>query len=146
MSPLNLTTIKKSVSLLLCLTLFACSSTEQVRNNELPESSYGQGYVDTNFPHSQFTPISKMSIKKPSNSDHQLMMSLLNRPMTADQAMMLAFAQERASYANTFANYTNNGVIIKGDKDSENPSNRTKHAYAQYIAQDINSVLISAPQ
>ncbi len=143
---LNLTTIKKSVSLLLCLTLFACSSTEQVSNNELPENSYEQAYVSTNFPHRQFTPISKTSIKKPLNSDHNLMMSLLNRPMTADQAMMLAFAQERVSYANTFANYTNNGVIIKGDKASDNPSNRTKHAYAQYIAQDINAVLISAPQ
>jgi len=145
MYSLNLTTIKKSVSLLLCLTLFACSSTEHV-SNKLPKNSYGQTYVGTNSPHSQFTPISKTSIKKTLNSDHQLMMSLLNRPMTADQAMMLAFAQERVSYANTFANYANNGVMIKGDKASENPSNRTKHAYAQYISQDINAVLISAPQ
>ncbi|WP_114325179.1 hypothetical protein [Candidatus Colwellia aromaticivorans] len=146
MYSLNLTTAKKSVSLLLCLTLFACSSTEQVSNNQLSDNGYTQGYVDTNFSHSQCTPISKGSLKKPLNSDHQLMMSLLNRPMTADQAMMLAFAQERENYANTFANYANNGVMIKGDKASDNSSNRTIHAYTQQIDQDINAVLISGSQ
>jgi len=142
---LNLTTVKKSISILFCLTLFACSSTEQSSNRQLSENSYAQGYVSTNFPHSQFTPISRGSIKKSLNSDHQLMMSLLNRPMTADQAMMLAFAQERVSYADTFANYANNFVIIKGDKASDSSSHRTMHAYAPQIEQDINAVTISAP-
>lgn len=146
MFSLNLTTVKKSVSLLLCLTLFACSSTEQVNNDQLADNSYAQRYDSTNFPHSQFTPIGKGSIKKPLNSDHQLMMSLLNRPMTSDQAMMLTFAQERARYTNSYSAYANNGVMIKGDKASDNSSNRTEHVYAQLISQDINAVLISAPQ
>lgn len=146
MYSLNLTTAKKSICLLLCLTLFACSSTEQVPSSQLLDNDYFQGYVSTNFPHSQFTPINKDSIKKPLNSDHQLMMSLLNRPITADQAMMLAFAQERSSYVNTLANYSYDGVIIKGDKASDSSRNRTKHVYAQQITQDINSVSINAPR
>ena len=146
MYSLNLMTAKKSVSLLLCLTLFACSSTEQVGTNNLLDNSYGQSEKEANFPRSQFSPINKDSIKKPLNSDHQLMMSLLNRPMTADQAMMLAFAQERASYANTFANNANNAVMIKGDKSSDSSNNRAEHVYAQLISQDINAVSISAPQ
>ena len=31
-------------------------------------------------------------------SDHHLMMSLLNRPVTQDQQLMLAFANQQASY------------------------------------------------
>ncbi|MBL4765601.1 MAG: hypothetical protein JKX67_10055 [Colwellia sp.] len=146
MYPLNLTTIKKSVCLLLCLTLFSCSSTEQINNNLLSDNGYAQGYVGTNFFHSRFTSINKASIKKSLNSDHQLMISLLNRPMTADQAMMLAFEQERASYANTFANYAHNGITIKGGKASGNSSSRTLHAYALQIFQDMNAVSIHAPQ
>ena len=34
-------------------------------------------------------------VKKPLIADHHLMMSLLNRPVTEDQKMMLAFAQQR---------------------------------------------------
>lgn len=146
MISLNLIAVKKSISLFLCLTLFACSSTEQVNNEPLADNSYAQYYDSSNFPHSQFTPISKHSIKKPLNSDHQLMMSLLNRPITADQAMMLDFAQERARYTSSYSNYADNGVMIKGDKISDNSSNRTEHVYAQLISQDINAVSISAPQ
>jgi hypothetical protein len=142
----NLIVVKRSIGLLLCLSLFACSSTEQVNNEQLSDNSYAQHYNSSNFPHSQFTPISKHSIKKPLNSDHQLMMSLLNRPMTDDQVMMLAFAQERARYASSYSHYASNAVMIKGDKASDSSSNRTGHAYAQLISQDINSVSISAPQ
>jgi len=146
MVSLNLIAVKRSISLLFCLTLFACSSTEQVNNEQLSDNSYAQHDNNSNFPHSQFTPISKHGIKKPLNSDHHLMMSLLNRPMTEDQAMMLAFAQERAEYANSYSHYANNAVMIKGDKASDSSSNRTEHAYAQLISQDINAVSISAPQ
>ena len=146
MYSLNLANAKKSVSLLLCLTLFACSSTEEISNNQLSDNGYAQGYVGTKYPHNQFTPISKAGIKKPLNSDHQLMMSLLNRPMTADQSMMLAFAQERANYTNNFTNHANNAVTIKGDKASDNSTNRTEHVYAQLISQDINAVSINGPQ
>jgi hypothetical protein len=71
------------------------------------------------------------------------MMSLLNRPITADQVMMLAFAQERANDTNNFANYVNNAVMIKGDKTSDNSSGRTEYVYAQLISQDINAVSIT---
>lgn len=134
------------MSLLFCLTLAACSSTQETSNNQLTSNGYSQGYIGTNYSHTQFTPISKSSIKKPLNSDHQLMMSLLNRPMTADQAMMLAFAQERASYANTFANNVQNGIFIKGSKASDTTTHRAQHVYAQQISQDINGVSISAPK
>jgi len=146
MYSLSLTAVKKSVSLLLCLTLFACSSTEQVSSNQLSNNGYAQSALGTNYSHSQFSPINKDSTKKSLNSDHHLMMSLLNRPMTTDQAMMQTFAHERESYTNTFASYANNGVAIKGDKKLENSSNRSKHIYAQLISQDINAVSISAPQ
>lgn len=146
MYSLNLTTVKKSISLLLCLTLFACSSTEQVSNINLSDNTYTQSYVSTNYFHNKFTTIESGSIKKPLSSDHQLMMSLLNRLMTEDQAMILAFAQERASYTSTFDNFSNNAVIIKGDKASENSNHRSKHVYAQQISQDINAVSITAPQ
>lgn len=143
MYSLNLITVKRSISLLLCLTLFACSSTEQVNNYPLSDNSYTQEYVKTSFPHNQFIPISKDSIKKPLNSEHQLMMSLLNRPVTADQAMMLAFSQERTDYSDSFSNYANKGIMIKGDITSDNSNDRTEHVYAQLISQDINSVSIS---
>lgn len=145
MNLLNLTTIKKIVSLLLCLTLFACSSTEQGDHKALSDNGYDQISMN-NFSHGNSSYSDKDTIKKPLNSDHQLMMSLLNRPMTADQAMMLTFAQERARYTNTFANNADNGIAIKGDKKSDPSSSRAKHVYAQLISQDINAVSITASQ
>ena len=139
----TLSVIKSSISLLFCLSLFACSSTEQVNESYFVDNGYSQGFVSENFSHSQFTPVNENTIKKSLPSDHHLMMSLLNRPITADQAMMLAFAQERASYSNAYANYA---VQIKGDKSSDDPNNKTEHAYAKLISQDINAVSISAPQ
>lgn len=145
LSYLNLSTIKKSISLLFCLSLFACSSTEQVNyatsNNNFFDDGYSRGFVNDNFSHTQFTPINKNMIKKAMNSDHQLMMSLLNRPVTADQAMMLAFEQERANYSYPFSNYA---VEIKGDKSSDKSNNRANNAYAKLISQDINAVNIIA--
>lgn len=146
MYSLNLSNIKKVASLLFCTTLFACSSTEQVNNKQLSDNTNSQSYINTSFTHTQFTPINKESVKKPLYSDHQLMMSLLNRPMTADQAMMLSFAKERAYYSSSLSNYANNGVMIKGSKASDNSSTRAKHVYAQLISQDINAVSITAPQ
>lgn len=135
--------IKNSISLLFCLSLFACSSTEQISENYFSDNGYAQGFVSKNFSRNQFTPMNENTIKKSLPSDHQLMMSLLNRPITADQAMMLAFAQERVSYGNTYTNY---GVQIRGDKSSDDPNNITEHAYAGLISQDINAVSISAPK
>jgi hypothetical protein len=139
----TLSFIKRSISLLFCLSLFACSSTEQVSESYFTDNGYTRGYVSESFSHSQFTPSNKNTIKKALPSDHYLMMSLLNRPVTADQAMMLAFAQERASYSNTYSSYA---VQIKGDKSSDTPNNKTVHAYAALISQDINAVSITAPK
>ena len=102
---INLLTIKRSISLLCCLFLFACSSTEQVSNNYFMEHDYYRGFVSENYSHTKFTTTNKNTIRKTLHSDHQLMMSLLNRPITADQAMMLAFEQERSNYSYPFANY-----------------------------------------
>ena len=76
-------------------------------------------------------------------SDHHLMMSLLNRPVTEDQKMMLAFAQERESYRNEMFV---NAVSIKGPKFTDNNNNRVQHIYAALIERDINSVIIIAAE
>jgi len=137
LSYLNLLPIKNCISLLFCLFLFACSSTEQVNNNYFSDNGYVRGVVSNNF-HNQFTPTNRNSIKKELPADYQLMMSLLNRPITTDHAMMLAFAQERASY-NIY------GVEIKGVKSSSESNYRSVNAYTSLLSQDINAVNISAP-
>ena len=135
---------KSSISLFLCLSLFACSTTEQVNESYFSDNGYAEGFVSSNFTHSQFTPMNKNTMKKSLPSDHQLMMTLLNRSITADQAMMLAFEQQRNDlYSSPFANYA---VQIKGDKSSDYPSDKTDHAYAKLISLDINAVRISAPK
>jgi len=137
LSYLNLPTIKNSISLFLCLFLFACSSTEKFSNNYFSDNGYARGFINENF-HNQFTTANRDTIKKPLPADYQLMISLLNRPMTGDQAMMIAFAQERASY-NIY------GVEIKGEKSSDESNTRTENAYTKLISQDINAISISAP-
>lgn len=91
---------------------------------------------------------SKVAVeKKPLTSDHQLMLSLLNRPITQDQQMMLAFAKQSDNFQNP---YFVNAVLIKGEKSSDENSktnnNRVKHSFSQLIAQDFNSVRISGPK
>jgi len=84
--------------------------------------------------------------KKPLVSDHYLMLSLLNRPMTADQQMMLAFAQQGENYQSP---YFVNVVTIKGPKNNstanQSATTRIQHTYSHLIAQDFNSVQISGP-
>ena len=82
-------------------------------------------------------------VKKPLISDHHLMMSLLNRPVTEDQKMMLAFAQQREKYSNAIFI---NSVSIKGPKDSDENPHRTQHVYAALIERDVNSVSIIAAE
>ena len=132
---------KNIMSLLFCCALFACSSTEHVNNVSFSDNGYQQGYVASNYSHTQFTPINANSNKKPLPSDHQLMMSLLNRPMTEDQAMMLAFSEQR-TYQNS---PSTGGVLIKGSKASDQDAQPSSSMYADLIAQDINAVTISAP-
>ena len=82
-------------------------------------------------------------VKKPLISDHHLMMSLLNRPVTEDQRMMLAFAQQRERYTNDIFVNT---VSIKGPKDSDVDTSRTQHVYAALIERDTNSIRIIAAE
>ena len=144
---LSLSTVsvfKASISFLLCLSLFSCSTTEQVNENYFSDDGYIEGFVSDNFTHSQFTPMNKNTIKKSLPSDNLLMMTLLNRTIPADQAMMLAFEQQRNDlYANPYENYA---VQIKGDKSSDYSSDATEHAYAKLISLDINAVRITAPK
>jgi hypothetical protein len=128
--------------MLLCLFLFACSTIKNVNNNNFVDNRYDNSRINGHFSHAQFTPINKSTIKKRISSDHQLMMSILNRPITADQAMILAFKQERASYGPYFSNYA---VKIRGDKNSDTTNARSENAYTQLISQDINAIDISAP-
>jgi len=113
-----------------------------MNNNYFSDNGYARGFISENF-HTQFTAANKDTIKKPLSSDHQLMMSLLNRSMTGDQAMMMAFAQQRASYGGAFSNYA---VEIKGDKSSDTSNLRSTNAYAKLISQDIHAVRVGAPQ
>jgi hypothetical protein len=142
LSRLKLLNIKNSISLLFCLFLFACSSTEQTNNNDYLDNSQTNGYYNSKFTHTQFATVNNNTIKKTLHSDHHLLMSLLNRPITADQAMMLAFAQERADYSYPFSNY---GTEIKGEKESDSTNMRSTNPYYQLISQDTNAMKISAP-
>ena len=80
--------------------------------------------------------------KKPLISDHYLMLSLLNRAMTQDQQMMIAFAEQREQYQFP---YFVNAVEMKGPKSEDFPVKRAKNSYSNLIAQDFNSVQISGP-
>lgn len=98
-------------------------------------------YFANEFSHNEFTNYQKDSIKKPASTDQQLLLLLLNRPMPEDQRMMLAFAQRQANY---FPDSSPIGVQIKGEKESQASNIRAISPYAQAIAQDSNSVSISA--
>ncbi len=137
----NIPAIQKSISILFCLSLCACSSTGKINNNYFSDTGYARGFISENF-HTLFTAANKDTIKKPLSSDYQLMMSLLNRSMTGDQEMMMDFAQKRANYGDSFSNYT---VEIKGDKSSDTSSFRTKSVYAKLISQDMHAVRVGAP-
>ena len=88
------------------------------------------------------TPVVKID-KKPLVSDHHLMMSLLHRPITEDQKMMLAFAQQRQRYSNDIFV---NAVSIRGPKASDENTSRTQHVYAALIERDVNAVSIVAAE
>jgi len=102
-----------SIAIFIVTLLTACSSTQKVAIN-----------------------------KKALISDHYLMLSLLNRAMTQDQQMMLAFAKQRQLHQSA---YFVNAVAIKGPKQLNSATKRLQHSYSKLIAQDFNSVQISGP-
>jgi len=102
--------------LLLLLTTVACSSTKTVKIE-----------------------------KKPLISDHYLMMSLLDRPMTQDQQLMLAFAKQQDTYQQTHMPMFVNAVMIKGERTQDTSSQRSSGIYSSLIANDINSISVTGP-
>lgn len=145
------TSLLPFLSLICCLALTACSSTQNsysdssllnTSNTPINNGYYAKSFTATT---TVFEAHSADSVKKAAFSDHQLMLTLLNRPITADQAMMQNFERERAQYAHS---YYAQKVEIKGDRNSDNHSQNTQkraqHAYAHLINQDINSVAISS--
>ncbi|GLX76914.1 hypothetical protein tinsulaeT_02540 [Thalassotalea insulae] len=80
--------------------------------------------------------------KKPLISDHHLMMSMLNRPMTGDQKIMLAFARQQDSYQHQIAPVFVNAIYIRGEKSSDNEISPSQGIYSALIAQDINAIRI----
>jgi|GEM_PF-1010713 len=86
------------------------------------------------------TPKKAELVKKPLVSDHYLLMSLINRPVTTDQQIMLAFAkQQETAYGNVFVNT----VSIKGPTliDNSAPTN----TYSELIANDVNAISLQGP-
>lgn len=127
------------MALLISLSLFSCSNTDQ-----------SISYYQSDFEKTVFVPMSDSTMKKPLRSDHQLMMSLLNRPITADQAMMLAFSQQKQIEILNSTNLYVNYVSIKGEKAGETTVNNGKQTrptsiYSTLIASDINAISIMAP-
>lgn len=83
------------------------------------------------------TPKTAKLTKKPLVSDHHLLMSLINRPVTADQQIMLAFEKQRESnYNDIFVN----AVSIKGPKLIDN--SEPLYFYNHIINNDVNAVSI----
>jgi len=86
------------------------------------------------------TPKAEKLVKKTLVSDHYLLMSLLNRPIPADQQMMLAFAKQReVEYGAIFVN----AVSIKGPKFIDNSN--SLNTYSSLISNDVNSIGLQGP-
>ena len=113
----------KTLAVLLALILSACSST-------------------SNLTHESFS-----LEKKPLTTDHQLLLSLLNRPLPEDQLMMMQFAKNNA-LANNYSdeNFSVNYVNIRGDRTEDMTAISIPLAYSQLVYQDQNSIAIGAPR
>lgn len=86
------------------------------------------------------TPKEVKLVKKPLISDHYLLMSLLNRPTTPDQQMMLAFTEQRElAYGGIYVN----SVSIKGPKYIDNSS--PEYIYRALMNNDQNSISLQGP-
>lgn len=77
--------------------------------------------------------------QKTAVSDHQMMVTLLNRPLTKDHQMMLSL---RNSHLEDNQQY----VLIKGEKNTDESFQRVTHPYQRQIKDDQNSVLIAPPR
>jgi len=121
--------------ILVALSLFSCSNTAHLSKEPMVN------YHQSTFEKTIFKPVNEDTVKKSFSSDHYLMMSLLNRPMTADRRMMLAFTQQEQNKTSALVNF----VSIRGDNKQENNQNHNSpvNQYSALIAKDINSISIS---
>lgn len=76
-------------------------------------------------------------------SDHQRMLSLINRPVPQDQVMMLAFSQKRMNETNY--PYVN-AVEIRGNKADDQMIITQNTVYTTYINNDMNAVNVTGPR
>jgi hypothetical protein len=124
--------LKVSAYFLLYFFVSACTSNQSL-------TSHSSDYYGNNFPQNKLISTVETSQKKPASSDHQLMLSLLNRETPQDQLMMLAFAS-RASHDR----YDNKiGILIKGPYLKDTVNYRVKSKYINLIEEDNNAVGIS---
>lgn len=79
--------------------------------------------------------------KRPLISDHHLMLSILGRPITSDQQMMLAFTAQNSQSSTLFVN----SIKITGPEHQLQKMDNISNQYSQLIAQDTNAVNISGP-
>lgn len=116
-------------TLLIAFTFFGCSSTPEQANAAMQ-------YHTHHFERTHFKIVDQDTVKREFASDHHIMMSLLNRPMTADQRMMLAFAQQSKMNTSAFVQT----ISIRGDKSEDNNNYFQYSPYSQLIANDINAI------
>ena len=120
-----------------------CSSTHTVNTQSAIYST--SGFQPVHHQTAQFKNIEK----KPLLSDHYLMMSLLDRPVTEDQKLMLAFASvQNSAQQNDYPQVPSifvNTVMIKGAYIQHDRKNYSNNIYQRLIAKDINAISLSGP-
>ena len=130
MSKLN-NTIKLFSALFTILFISACSSTANTTHYNWTDDT-----ISTN----------NVSVEKKSfSSDHQLLLSLLNRPLPEDQLMMMRFARINEINNSGKAYPTVRYISIRGEQSDNNAESPT-FAYSDLIYQDQNSIAIGAPR
>jgi hypothetical protein len=82
---------------------------------------------------------------KPITNDHQLLLSLLNRPLPQDKIMMMQFAQQAAVRHDELPHAIVSAVAIRGDKNIDKNS-IPPIIYSQLIYTDQNSIMVGAPR
>ncbi|WP_286235462.1 hypothetical protein [Thalassotalea sediminis] len=112
-------TVFKWVSLILMTLCSACSSTSK-------QVSYTE--------------------KRAIVSDHMLMMSLLDRPVTEDQKIMLAFANYQEQMQHTLKTPAFVRPISVIGNSAESSQSLMPNYYQTLIAKDINAARISGPE
>jgi hypothetical protein len=123
----NFNTLLKLISVGFLITFItACSNTSNYADHSLTNNNLTERNVE----------------KKAFTSDHQLLLSLLNRPLPKDQQMMMKFAR-----VNNENNWPRVGYVsIRGDRSEDNSALPETFAYSQLIYRDQNSIAIGAPR